>query len=56
MMFYIQWLSQFNRWEKFTSYHHQPTAYKVASNRAKSTGKKHRIIDSSGQLVDLFNP
>lgn len=56
MKYFIEWLDQHNRWNKYSSYHHQPTAYKSASNRAKSTGKKHRIIDDSGQFVDLFEP
>ena len=56
MMFYIEWLDQHNRWNKYSSYHHQPTAFKSASNRARSTGKKHRIINSYGQLIDVFEP
>ena len=56
MIFYIEWLDQHNRWNKYSSYHHQPTANKSAYNRAKLKGKRYRIIDSSGQLIDLFEP
>lgn len=55
-MFYIEWLDQFNRWNKYSSYQHLPTAYKIASNRAKLKAKKHRIIDSNSRLIDLFEP
>ena len=55
-MFYIEWLDQFNRWNKYSSYHHLPTAYKIAANRAKLKAKKHRIIDRNTRLIDLFEP
>lgn len=53
-MFYVEWLGQFNRWNKYSSYHHLPTAYKIAANRAKLKAKKHRITDKNRKLIDLF--
>ena len=35
---------------------HQPSAYKTAQNRARTTGKRHRLIDASGRLLDLLEP
>ena len=28
----------------------------TASSRAKSTGKRHRIVDEDGRLLDLMDP
>ena len=56
LMFYIEWLDQFNRWNKYSSYQHLPTAYKSANNRAKLKKRKHRILDNFGRLVDVFEP
>ena len=61
-MFYIEWLDQFNRWNKYSSYHHLPTAYKIAANRANLKAKKHTInkapilLLNNTRLIDLFEP
>tara|TARA_B100001250_G_scaffold394906_1_gene399297 strand:+ start:1252 stop:1425 length:174 start_codon:yes stop_codon:yes gene_type:complete len=52
----IEWQTQFGTWQHFTTKHHEPDAYRTASNRAKSTGKRHRLIDEDGHLLDLLEP
>jgi len=50
----IEYQDQFGRWHHYSSMHHQPSAYKTAQNRAKSTGRKHRLVDDEGNLLDLI--
>ena len=39
---------QFGRWRPYQMQHGELSAYKTASSRAKSTGKRHRIVDEEG--------
>jgi hypothetical protein len=34
----------------------QADAYRVAQRLAESTGKRHRLVDGDGRLIDLLNP
>ena len=52
----IQWLDQFGRWQRYTEMHNQANAFRSAQARARSTGKRHRLVDPSGQLIDLITP
>ena len=56
MKFIIQWQDIFFKWRVYQTQHGQSSAYRTAQQRAKQTGKKHRIIDGDGNLVDLFFP
>jgi hypothetical protein len=52
----IQFLDQFGYWKHLRTSHHEPSARKEASNRAKSTGKRHRLVDSSNHILDILEP
>jgi len=52
----IQWQDQFGRWQHYQTQHNQPSAYRTAKQRARSTGKRHRLVDAQGNLLDLINP
>lgn len=52
----IQWQDQFGRWQHYQRKHNQADAYRTAQARARSTGKRHRLVDASGQLLDLVEP
>ena len=52
----IQFCDQFGYWKHLRTSHHEPTAHKEASNRAKSTGKRHRLVDSSNHILDILEP
>lgn len=52
----IQWQDQFGRWQHYQRKHHQPDAFRTAQARARSTGKRHRLVDERGQLLDLVEP
>jgi len=52
----IQWQDQFGRWQHYGIYHHEPSAFKTAQQLAKRTGKRHRLVDGNGNLLDLIEP
>ncbi len=52
----IQWQDQFGRWQRFQEKHNQADAFRTAQARARSTGKRHRLIDAAGHLLDLLEP
>jgi len=54
MKYHIQWEDQFNRWQHYQTQHHLPSAVRTAKNRYKSTGKRQRIIDDNGNLMDII--
>tara|TARA_R100000388_G_scaffold29275_1_gene22702 strand:+ start:168 stop:338 length:171 start_codon:yes stop_codon:yes gene_type:complete len=51
----IFWLNHQYRWIPYTSMVHVPTARRVATNRSRLTGRKHKIVDEKGVLVDLID-
>ena len=53
---HIQYQDQVGAWKHYTTKHHQGDAYRTVANRAKSTGKRHRLVDEDGKLLDLVEP
>tara|TARA_Y100000592_G_C5477977_1_gene323524 strand:- start:783 stop:1073 length:291 start_codon:yes stop_codon:yes gene_type:complete len=51
----IYWQNHQFRWIPYTSMVHLPTARRVATNRTRSTGRKHKIVDDRGILIDIIN-
>ena len=52
----IYYQDQFGKWHHIQTKHNQADAYRVASRRAQSTGKRHKITDENGNLLDLLDP
>ena len=52
----IQWQDQFGHWQRYSEQHNQASAFRTAQARAKSTGKRHRLVDEDGQLLDVLEP
>jgi len=52
----IQWQDQHGRWHHLQTMHHQPSAFLMAQKRARTTGKRHRLLDQEGRLLDLMDP
>ena len=52
----IEWQDQFGRWNHYQSKQNEGDAYRVATRRATSTGKRHRLVDDRGTLLDLVDP
>ena len=55
MKFNIEYQDQRHRWHHYQTKHNERDASRVAMNRAKSTGKRHRLVDEAGHLVDVFD-
>ena len=51
----IQYQDQFGRWRHLQTKHNAGDAYRSAANRARSTGKRHRLVDEDGTLLDLID-
>ena len=49
----IEWQDQLGRWHHYQTKQNQADAYRVAQRRAESTGKRHRLVDGQGRLLDL---
>ena len=47
---------QFGSLKHYQSKHNEADTFRVASRRAQSTGKRHRLLSSEGSLLDLINP
>ena len=52
----IEYQDHFGRWRRYGESHHEASAYRPASARAASTGKRYRLVDEGGNLLDLINP
>jgi len=52
----IEWQDQFGRWNHYLTKQNQVDAYRVAQRRAESTGKRYRLVDAQGRLLDLLDP
>ena len=53
---FIQYQDQFGRWHPYQTKHNEGDAYRTAESRARSTGKRYRLVDQNGNLLDLVNP
>lgn len=54
MKIFVEWQDQFNRGQRYGYYHSDLSAYSVANNRARSTGKRHRLITEDHSLLDII--
>ena len=56
MKYVLQYQDQFGRWHRYQEKHNEGDAFRTAKARAKATGKRFRIVDADGRLLDLVNP
>jgi len=56
MKFIIEYENQFGGWLRYQEKHNERDAVRTAKNRAINTGKRHRIVDSNGHLIDILLP
>jgi hypothetical protein len=50
----IEYQDQHGNWHHLLSKQNQADAYRVAQRRAESTGKRHRLVDDDGVLLELL--
>ena len=56
MKFVLQYQYQFGKWHRYQEKHNEGDAYRTAKARAAATGKRFRIVDGEGRLIDLVEP
>ena len=56
MKVHIEWEDQFHHFHHFQTMNNLPSARRTAEQRARSTGKRHRVVDEEGRLLDLIKP
>ena len=56
MKIHLEWQNQFGKWQRYGTMHSQHSAYKSAALKAKQGGKRWRLIDDEGHLLDLITP
>jgi hypothetical protein len=56
MKIFIQIQNQNGGWNPYSTSNNQPSAYRQASSLSRSKGKRVRLIDESGRLLDVVNP
>ena len=52
----IQYQDQVGKWQRYKEIHNEAEASQVAKLRAKSTKKRHRLVDNCGRLLDIVDP
>ena len=53
-MIKIQVQTLFGQWVPYQTKSNERDAYRVASKRADVTGKRHRLVDSDGRVIDII--
>ena len=56
MKIYVEWQDQFYKWKRYGCYLNDISAYNVAHARAKSTGKRYRLVSEDRSLIDIIEP
>ena len=51
----IEYQDLWGKWKHFQTKYNEADAFRVASRRAQSTGKRHRLLGADGSLLDLIN-
>jgi len=54
--FHIEWMDQHGYWKHYQTKHNQADTFRVMKRRAEATGKRHRMIDDAGNLLDIVSP
>jgi len=52
----IQYQNIFGQWVHYTSMANEASAYKTAQKRANQSGKRYRLVDENGRLLDIIDP
>ena len=56
MKFFLQYQDQFGAWKHYTMKHNERDAYRTMKRRAEATGKRMRMVDEDGNLLDFVTP
>ena len=53
---HMEYQDQWGYWKHYGTYHHQASTYRYARQLAIRNGKRFRLVDDKGNLLDLVNP
>ena len=56
MKVFVQYQDLWFKWKHYGQFHSELSAYTIAKSRAKSTGKRFRLVDQQHNLIDLIEP
>jgi hypothetical protein len=56
MKIHIEYQNQFGKWMHYQTINHEANAYRTGKTRAKQTGKRYRLVNDAGSLLDLIEP
>ena len=51
----IEWQDHQQKWRHFSSFSHEATAYRFAVSRSRTTGKRHRLKNETGTIIDIID-
>ena len=54
MKVYVQYQDQFGHWKPYTTKYNERDAFRTAESRARSTGKRYRLLDENNHLLDII--
>ena len=53
MKYYIYWMNPHKQWQRYITKTNQADAFRVMERKAKSDGRRYKLTDESGNLLDL---
>jgi hypothetical protein len=56
MQIFIQLQNQHGGWIPYSTSNHYQSAYKQSATASRNSGKRFRLIDDSGNILDIINP
>ena len=54
--FHIYWQNQHGGWVKYLTKTNEEDTFRTMKRRATTTGKRHRMTDDAGRMLDVVDP
>ena len=54
--YHIQWQDQHGKWQHFQTKTNEADTVRTMKRRASTTGKRHRMTDDAGRMLDVVDP
>jgi len=51
---HLEYMDNQHRWHHYQTKHNERDAYGTAKQRSKATGKRFRLVDDDGRIIDLI--
>ena len=51
---HLEYMNNQHRWQHYQTKHNERDAYGTAKQRSKATGKRFRLVDDDGRIIDLI--